>query len=223
MSIGNVMQQMLDKVNREFPLTEKSVGEYANIKAKGMKFQIKQYEAKGLGNISVMEAKGFFGLMQMDTLIINPKEKDLPLFSYDRVLAMGNDTLIIELYDTFLEKQELTELASWKEENKELPNHDLGAHWYDSIKLPESVSKKGKKNHSPSFDKFTAVYFDKFMHSEGAKVSIKDGKAKVEKASVYVEGLLSNGGPSTDVFKKEFGEAKTAKLFRKVLFGTEKY
>lgn len=222
MSIGNVMQQMLEKVNKEFPLMEKSVGEFANIKAKGMKFQIKQYEAKGLGNVSVMEAKGFFGLMQMDTLIINPVEKDLPLLSYDRVLAMGNDTLIIELYDTFLEKQDISELGLWKEENKNLPEHDLGKHWYDSIKLAESVSKKGKKEHSDAFDKFTAIYFEKFLNSNAVKVSVSNKKAKIEKASVYVEGLLSNGGPSTDVFMKEFGEPKTAKLFRKVLFGTEK-
>lgn len=222
MSIGNVMQQMLEKVNKEFPLMEKSVGEFANIKAKGMKFQIKQYEAKGLGNVSVMEAKGFFGLMQMDTLIINPVEKDLPLLSYDRVLAMGNDTLIIELYDTFLEKQDISELGLWKEENKNLPEHDLGKHWYDSIKLAESVSKKGKKEHSGAFDKFTAIYFEKFLNSNAVKVSVSNKKAKIEKASVYVEGLLSNGGPSTDVFMKEFGEPKTAKLFRKVLFGTEK-
>lgn len=222
MSIGNVMQQMLEKVNKEFPLMEKSVGEFANIKAKGMKFQIKQYEAKGLGNVSVMEAKGFLGLMQMDTLIINPVEKDLPLLSYDRVLAMGNDTLIIELYDTFLEKQDISELGLWKEENKNLPEHDLGKHWYDDIKLVESVSKKGKKEHSSAFDKFTAIYFERFLNSNAAKVSVSNKKAKIEKASVYVEGLLSNGGPSTDVFMKEFGEPKTAKLFRKVLFGTEK-
>lgn len=222
MSIGNVMQQMLDKVNQEFPLTEKSVGEFANIKAKGMKFRIKQYEAKGLGNVSVMEAKGFFGLMQMDTLIINPLKKDLPLLSYDRVMAMGNDTLIIELYDTFLEKQDFSELALWKEENKNLPEHDLGEHWYDSIKLPESVSKKGKKEYSNAFDKFTAIYFEKYLGNEAAKKTVNDVKAKTAKASIYVEGLLSNGGPSTDVFKKEFGEPKTAKLFRKVLFGTEK-
>lgn len=222
MSIGNVMQKMLDKVNCEYPLTEKSAGEFAKVKAKGMKFQIKQYEAKGLGNVSVMEAKGFFGLMQMDTLIINPLEKDLPLFSYDRVMAMGNDTLIIELYDTFVEKQDISELALWKEENKNLPEHNLGEHWYDSIKLKESVSKKGKKEHSSAFDKFTAVYFEKFLSSDAAKISVSDKKAKTEKASVYVEGLLNNGGPSTDVFKKEFGDVKTAKLFRKVLFGTEK-
>lgn len=222
MSIGNVMQQMLDRINSDFPLMEKTAGEFADMKAKGMKFRIKKYEAKGLGNVSVMEAKGFFGLMQMDTLIINPLEKDLPLFSYDRVMAMGNDTLIIELYDTFVEKQNLSELDIWKEENKNLPDHDLGEHWYDSIKLTESVSKKGKKEHSNTFDKFTKVYFDKFLNSKAATTSVSDIDAKVKKASVYVEGLLSNGGPSTDIFKKEFGETKTAKLFRKVLFGTEK-
>ena len=220
MSIGKVMQQILDKVNKEFPLTEKATGEFAKVKAKGMTFQMKQYEAKGLGNVSVMEAKGFFGLMQMDTLIINPLERDLPLFSYDRILAMGNDTLIIELYDTLLEKQDFSELNAWKEQNKNLPEHDLGEHWYDSIKLSESVSKKGKKQHSTDFDNFTTVYFEKYVKTKVPLVT--DMNAKNEKASVYVEGLLKHGGPSTDVFKKEFGEAKTAKLFRNVLFGTKK-
>ena len=221
MSIGNVMQVILNQVNQTYPLTEKPTGEFANIKAKGMKFQIKQYEAKGLGNVAVMEAKGFFGLMQMDTLIINPLKKDLPLFSYDRVMAMGNDTLIIELYDTFVKKQDFSDLNTWKEENKNLPDHDLGKHWYDSIKLAESVSKKGKKEHSKSFDQFTKIYFEKFINNKAADEEVTDVAAKKAKASVYVEGLLSNGGPSTDVFKKEFGEAKTGKLFRKVLFGTE--
>jgi hypothetical protein len=35
-----------------------------------------------------------------------------------------------------------------------------------------------------------------------------------------VEGLLTNGGPSTDVFKKSLGLDKTAVLFRNILFGT---
>ena len=48
-----------------------------------------------------------------------------------------------------------------------------------------------------------------------------DAAPKREKASVYVEGLLKHGGPSTDVFKKGIGEEKTAELFRKVLFATE--
>ena len=48
-----------------------------------MTFTIKAYKAEGLGHVSVMRAKGFFGLMKMDTLIVNPTYVDLPLYSYN--------------------------------------------------------------------------------------------------------------------------------------------
>lgn len=48
-----------------------------------------------------------------------------------------------------------------------------------------------------------------------------EAEPKREKASVYVEGLLTHGGPSTNVFKKSIGEEKTAELFRKTLFATQ--
>lgn len=158
--------------------------------------------------------------MKMDTLIINPTECDMPLFSYDRVHAMGNDTLIVELYDTLVNSVDLAGIEKVKESHAGLPNHDLGSHWYDSIKLKESVSKKGKKKETPSFDKLAQEYFK--AYTEIAKSAPAcDGNAKKEKASVYVEGLLSNGGPSTDIFLKHYGAEKTAYLFRKILFGTE--
>ena len=189
-----------------------------------MNFTIEKYYAKGIGNVSVMQAAGFFGLMKMDTLIINPTECDMPLFSYDRVHAMGNDTLIVELYDTLANEAnrvDLSEIEKVKRKYAALPDHDLGSHWYDSIKLKESVSKKGKKDRSKSFEQFTKIYFEKYLNNKAVNTEVTNIAAKKEKASVYVEGLLSNGGPSTDVFKKEFGEVKTGKLFRKVLFGTE--
>lgn len=217
MSIGNVTEQMLQLLNQKYTLREQSAGEFALLKVKGMDFTIKRFVAEGLGNVSLMEAKGFFGLMKMDTLIINPTEKDLPLFSYDRVLAAGNDTLIIELYDTLLGKSDLSSLQTVKENFKAFPDHDLGSHWYDNIKLAESVSKKGKKAQTEAFSKLTLDYLEAYLACDGAAC---DAAAKRQKGSVYVEGLLSNGGPSTDIFKKALGEEKTAYLFRKILFGT---
>lgn len=214
------MQNMLQVLGANFPLEKKNVGEFEKIKVKGMNFTIEQYYAKGLGNVSVMRAAGFFGLMKMDTLIVNPTECDAPLFSYDRVLAMGNDTLILELYDTILGERNLSEVQKVKDCYKALPAHDLGSHWYDGIKLAESDSKKGKKKDSPAFDDMAADYFKAYV--ECAKhAPACEGDAKREKASVYVEGLLSNGGPSTDIFKQHYGEEKTALLFRTVLFGTK--
>ena len=49
----------------------------------------------------------------------------------------------------------------------------------------------------------------------------EDKLEKQRKASVYVEGLLENGGPSTDVFVKGLGHERTARLFRHILFGTQ--
>ena len=85
-----------DKLKTRFPVKEIPVGEFRKLTIKGLTFVIRQYEADGLGNVSWMNAAGFFGLMKMETLIINPKWKDMPLLSYDRVKAMGSDTLIIE-------------------------------------------------------------------------------------------------------------------------------
>ncbi|MBO5371674.1 MAG: hypothetical protein J6A75_03030 [Lachnospiraceae bacterium] len=212
---------MLDILKQKFTLQKKDVGDFSKIKVKGMHFTIEQYYAKGLGNVSFMQAKGFFGLMKMDTFIVNPIERDMPLFSYDRVHAMGNDTLILELYDTCLSSVSLDAVSKVKEEHKQLSEHDLGSHWYDSIKCKESTAKKGKKKDTPSFDKLAEQYFSAYIELAKCAKACEADKKK-EKASVYVEGLLSHGGPSTDIFKQHYGEEKTADLFRNILFGIVK-
>ena len=210
---------LLQKIAEKYPLKAIDAGEFSSLSAAGMKFSISAYYAEGLGHVSLMNAKGFFGLMKMDTLIINPIELDLPLYSYDRIFAMGNDTLIVELYDTVLGSFDESGLNDAKDRYNNLTERDPGEHWYDSIKLKSSISKKGNKKDTKSLDELTVLHFDSYLESRADLVS--DKKAKLDKASIYVEGLLEKGGPSTDVFKKTLGEEKCTKLFRKVLFGTE--
>lgn len=207
------------RLGEKYSLTSVDVGEFAHLKANGMTFTVQAFHADGLGHVSVMRAKGFFGLMKMDTLIINPTEVDLPLYSYDRIFAMGNDTLIVELYDTLLGAYDASALAAAKAEHTDLAERDPGEHWYDSIKLGESISKKGKKTQTPRLDQLTQAHFDAYLNSHA--VPVADRAAKQAKASYYVSGLLARGGPSTDVFKKSLGEETTAKLFETVLFGTK--
>ena len=209
--------KLLERVREKYTLTELPVGDMSRIKANGMTFNIQAYFAEGLGHVSVMRASGFFGLMRMDTLIINPSAVDLPLYSYDRILAMGNDTLIVELYDTTLSRFDESALLSAKNSCPEVAERDPGEHWYDSIKLPSSISKKGKKAATPHLDKLTEAHFDAYLGSPCE--SVKDSDGKMEKAKAYVDGLLTRGGPSTDVFKKALGEERTKALFYNVLFG----
>ena len=214
-----MVERLLKAIESKYPLTSQDTGDFTKLRANGMKFSIKAYQAEGLGWVSVMTASGFFGLMKMDTLIINPTAVDMPLLSYDRVHAMGNDTLIYELYDTMLGQPDLTALDKAKGRTNLLPDHDLGKHWYDDIKLPQSISKKCKKVQSPAFDDGAYQYLVAYLNA-ASTAPLCEAAAKREKASVYVEGLLSNGGPSTNVFKKALGEEKTADLFRHILFGT---
>ncbi len=216
-----MLDAILKTIGGAFPLKELDCGEYAVMKHTGMTFRIRAFEAEGLGHVSAMQASGFFGLMKMDTLMVVPLHRDMPLLSYDRVLAMGNDTLIFELYDTFVQPQELSGLSAVQAQYVELPAHDPGAHWYDSIKLPQSLSKRGKKFHRAAFDgcvqDYCAAYLTACAHAPEAEAD-----AKRERACAYVEGLLSHGGPSTDVFIKGIGIEKTRYLFRKILFGTQR-
>lgn len=213
-----MINKILDNIKTKYVLKELEVGEFSQFKAKGMKFGISAYHAEGLGHISVMKAVGFFGLMKMDTVIIVPQEKDLPLYSYDRIYVMGNDTLIVELYDTMVNKSDFSLLNVIKNKYQNLPERDPGEHWYDSIKLKESISKKAKKQLSEELDLLTLEHFKAYL--DVTTENLIDIQMKNELSSKYVNGLLQHGGPSTDVFIKMFGEEKTANLYKKILFGT---
>ena len=214
-----MIQKLLEIIHAKYPLTQIEVGNMKTLKANGMTFSIQAYKAKGLGHVSVMCAKGFFGLMKMDTLIVNPYDIDLPLYSYDRIFAAGNDTLIVELYDTLVGVYSEEELEKVKAQYSELCERDPGEHWYDNIKLASSISKKGKKSEKVKFDKLTIKHFEAYLEG-GCEVLEADKSKKQEKAGYYVQGLLEKGGPSTDVFKKSLGVETTAKLFENILFGT---
>ena len=212
-------ERILKAIGAQFELKKVPVQKHSTVKSPVIKFHIEQYHAEGLGNVSVMRGSGMLGLMKMDTLIVDPFEVDAPLFSYDRIYAMGNDTLILELYDTQLAPCDVRDIAQVGAAAANLPDHDLGSHWYDDIKYKESLSKKGKKL-TPAFDTLTADYTAAYINLCACAPRC-DKEAKRAAASKYVEGLLSNGGPSTDAFKKILGEDETKALFRAVIFGTE--
>lgn len=211
--------QLLNMIANRWNLRALDPGDFAAFKAKGMKFTLRAWEAEGFGHVSLMTAKGFFGLMRMDTLILNPKEIDLPLYSYDRIFAMGNDTLIAELYDTTVGGFSAPALDKVVADSSALPERDPGKHWYDTIRLPQSISKKGKKAQRGAFDQLAAAHLGAWMDTDCPPLT--DKAAKAEKTAAYVNGLLTNGGPSTDVFLQVMGREKTERLFRTLLFGTD--
>ncbi len=221
------MTDSLATAKKYFDVSEKTVpDEYKVIKNLMMNTSVKQYSIDGVGNMAVQNAKAMLGMMKMDMMCITPISRDLPLFSFDIIDAMGNYTLIIEIYDVMLEKNEKTAklletLESIKAEYSDLPDNDLGEHWYDNIKCAACVSKKGKKKDiAQKCDELYGRYLDAYLAAAKDMDEVADKEQKRAKSDSYVQGLLDNGGPSTDQFVKMLGAEKTTEYFKKIIFGT---
>lgn len=211
--------KILAMLDSRYPLRKKAVGEFAEAKLGPVKFQICSFEAAGLGSVSVMKGSGLFGLMKMDTIIVNPFARDMALFSCDRIFAMGKDILFLEMFDTRLKREPISDaLKKIMAAYADIPEEPAAPNWYDDIRL-EGCKKKGKKELSPRFDAMTREYVEAYLEMCAAAPAC-DREEKRKAAQVYTEGLLNHGGPSTGLFIKTKGLAYTQKLYREVMFGT---
>ena len=85
-----------EALKRYFTLIPKDPGEDAHRAKRGMAFDTKAWEIYGIGHLCVMRMKAFLGLMKMETIVIAPFERDLPLFNadwviYKKQLSAGNN------------------------------------------------------------------------------------------------------------------------------------
>ena len=136
------------------------------------------------------------------------------------IIEMGNDSLYAEIFETRIDTSDKPEYVKELCNLKGSYDFEVKPTWYEDILYKESIHKKAKKKNSKDLDEVTKKFFDTYLKwSKEAKAC--DVNLKKQKAKVYTEGLLSNGGPSTDVFVKAKGREYTEELFRTKLFGTE--
>ena len=213
------MIDFISTIKETFDITERNIGKFAVMKKSGMTFRISAYEIEGIGNMSLFTMSAFFGIMKMKTVVFTPLTVDAPLFSYDYINAMGNETLMLELYSTQLSPMDVAALDTVKQKYNHLPDHDLGSHWYDHLKLSPTLAKKGKKL-TPEYRKLTDEFFRNYLEAvrKSTPCNRSEKQAKVRE---YTNGLLNNGGPATDQFRKLFGEEATVELFTKYIFSSE--
>ena len=119
---------MLLSAASRFPIRRLDIGEFEEISGKGMRFHTRVYDADGAGRLCLMEMRAFFGLMKMESAVFSPVGLDGPLFSCDLVDAMGEDTLLLELYDTTISHPGMGALGEIMASYGTLPAHDPGVH-----------------------------------------------------------------------------------------------
>lgn len=212
-----VIEKVINKLKESYQLKEIDIGEYASIKKFPMKFKIKSFKVGEVGYVSILNMSAMFGMMKMETVVFSPLTVDAPLFSFDLIEAMGNDTIIVDIYDLAVNKgKPYPSLVALKEKYKELPQYDLKPCWYDSLRVDGVLAKKGKKIR-PQLENATDDYIDEFMNilktAELCEVAPKRAVIKE-----YVDGLFDNGAPTTEQFNKILGEEKARDMYGKYIF-----
>lgn len=158
-----MLQDMMDIIGATWPLQALKDAPIRSFSAVGMAFEARAFDAGGLGRVSAMTAEGMGGSMRMESLIVNPFALDAPIFSCDRVSAMGQEALMIEMYDSLLSDGFCTdgmlEPARRLTEREDAP----AAHWYDALRVPPSVFRKGGPEDASGFDRLAIDFLGEYV------------------------------------------------------------
>lgn len=210
----------LRQIRENFTYTENDIGDDRHLSRFGLNFAVHSYEIENVGHLCAMTLKAFGGIMTMETIVISPMEKDVPLFNMDRVSAFGNDTLLIEVYDTQLEPVPAEAEAKFMEllkRDSAIADVESEPHWYDSIRYPFSYGKKGKGLSEP-FKRAQKDYLDTYLKLL-AEAPYCDEEAKLAKNREYAEKLVSNKGPAVDTMRNHFGDETMRRVVLQHMYG----
>ena len=228
---GNVkaMNRCIDSVLKEleehYTVTKLDAGEYSEMKLFGlMKFDVEQYQVEELGNLSIMRVN--MGLMQMATVVITPQDKNMPLLSADYMYIMSNRKCYLEFYDVVKEKDDqymqlLSGLSETISQYEHLENIEVAPAWYQHL-LTVTTYKAGNTSMDTDLEKLLIDNLHTYLEQSQQFPLLADEERTVKQDITlkYTDGLIENGGISTDVFKKALGDEETKKFFDQVFFGT---
>ena len=211
-----------------FELIPGNIGADAHLSKRGMTFDTKSCEIKGVGHLCVMRMNAFMGLMKMETIVIAPTKVDMPLFNVDWVSAFGTETLIAELYDTQVEPwpgEAQKKFDEIREEYLDVEDNESGEHWYDSVLYPVSIHKKGK-GLTDRFNDAAKDYIDLFAAelaelSEPAAAGKCPADLKRARVGDFARTLVENDGPAVNMMAKLFGEETMRRIVLKHMYGVE--
>ena len=224
-AMNQCLDASLSKISDYYTLTKRDAGEYEKIKLYGiLNFDADQYEIEELGNLSVMRVN--MGFMQMATLVITPRDRNLPLLSADYMYIMGNRKAYLEFYDVVGQKDEqyqtlLTELSNQLAKYEELENITPSEAWYEHL-LTVTAYKAGKADADAVLQEMLTDCLVTYL-KQSQQFPLLEASARQEKLRItkeYTDGLIEKGGISTDVFKSALGEEETTRFFDNVFFGT---
>jgi len=215
--------QVFQLLGKTFQIKKLDLREYAKIRGNKVTFELERYRAQGLGNIAYVTATGFFGLFRMETLVITPLDRDVPMMIADKVMIMGTNELVIELYDTLIDKKLLDseyikKMDGHRAAASDLKDNKLAEKEYDNLKLSPSVSKIGIMKKA-ALDSLFRSYMNEFAQMAKEAPEVGNSVEKTVLQEALMNQFIEKGNPFADVFKRTLDEDKVRLLFSRFIFG----
>lgn len=213
-----MINKIMDEIKSRYNCKEVDAGVFAKLVIEGANFVIKAYDVEGVGRVATVVMKRLIGLWDMQSLIITPYEKDMPIYYLNRHREKGDYIYRTEVFDTQLDHVDLFALETVVEEYACLADEPQNVRWYDDKKLHSAVKKvsKGRKEElSPLIFEHVKVYLDMLEQAPTVKRTEKQ-----KRNAVFVDALTKQGGIAiVDIFIANYGGKVTEKLCNEVLFG----
>ena len=226
--IGRRLDAGLERLKRDYAVTELEVGDLAEFTVHGRVHRVKQYDVEGVGNLLVM-TNPLPGPMQMDTFTLTPYFKNLPLFTTDYMyigekrmflneiysLVETQDELYLRYIGRFAENSRLTET---------FPDMPMRACWYDDIR-PVLVAKQAAPGNDDLIIRQFLMNLETFIEMEKASPLLKGEalRGKWRCNHEYARRLVDDGGVSTELFVQSRGAERTKRFFYSVFFAPDRY
>lgn len=206
-----------EKLLQKYTLVEKNMNELTAIRKGMYRFDCEAYEIKDIGNLFFISMKAMFGLMKMETIVVTPLHKDLSFCNFDIVNFMKQQTYIFEMYQSSIEKEDLSSFDDIKSRYSHIEDRIASPRWYDELKLSSCLAKKGI-NISKEADRMMKEMFDNYLELLD-KAPDCDPDLKSREVKKYVDRLINEGGTAVDNMNKIIGKDKTEKLIRTYMYG----
>lgn len=226
--MNSILEIGLSEISKVYTLTPIDADEFKEITIYGvMKFHVRQYGVENFGNLSVMTVN--MGLMQMASFVLTPFKKDAPMLSMDFMYILGNRKTYTEYFNltSDVSTPEYTEfldtLSTLTEKYSFLEDIEMKPAWYDDL-LTVALHKKAKHRDDNTIQELFRDSVSKYINATCKLEPLSDEKIdeKIKIIQEYADNLITKGGVSTDIFKKELGKEKTKEFFDKVFFGTKR-
>ena len=186
-----------------------------------IKFNLEQYEVKDLGNMAVLEGRGF-GIMKMITVVFTPNaRKDIPLVIIDFIKMANKRTVLVEIYSNHVMQK--SELKEFEEKLKKLnikysniENYKENPNWYTPLRNKLSPLKKGTKEQESELCEMVLEYLQEYLdYASKAKSNMDIDNCQLKD---FINNLIYKGNPSASILEKTLGKEETKRLFQDVVF-----